>query len=476
MRQSHDGLWMEFVAGLTIFFTMAYAPFVNAIVLGEIGMPQSAVFYSTCAAAVLGSVLCGWLVKTPTALAPGMAFNAFLVQYVQSSKLTWPEALVISFVIGAALFLMSATGFRRQVIDAIPDEIKVAVIGGIGALLAQLGTQIAFPDKSSTQASQVTDQAGQVGLFIFGVAVIILFNVTLRGYAKKLKAEGSPQWGWSLDLLGRSGMLISVGAVAILAHQMGIGAKNVTADGCIWAWSCQPDALDRAKNIGAHVLDALPFAIFILYMLFADIVGSPYHLLPRSDPDWARRIDRSFLIDSTMNMVAPVLGTSPVVFYAENSAGQLVGGRSGYVAFWVAGCFALLAGIGFLFSAFNQPLFELVPQIAVAPALFTVGLYVIASSLIGSDASEGGMQLPRPQFSNPDALLPAAVSIILTPSGLEYGLAGGLLAYYAYFIFVPEAARPKDLTVNPKLHIFAFVALLAIIIKLALPYAANLPT
>ena len=125
----------------------------------------------------------------------------------------------------------------------------------------------------------------------------------------------------------------------------------------------------------------------------------------------------------------------------------------------------------YYFSAFDQPLFELVPQIAVAPALFTIGLYVIASSLIGGDAMVGATEQPRPQFSNPDALLPAAVSIILTPSGLEYGLAGGLLAYYAYFIFVPKAAQPKDLTVNPKLHIFAFVALLAIIVKLAVPQA-----
>ena len=120
-----------------------------------------------------------------------------------------------------------------------------------------------------------------------------------------------------------------------------------------------------------------------------------------------------------------------------------------------------------LFSAFDQPLFELVPQIAVAPALFTTGLYVIASSLIGGDAFEGGTKSTQPKFSSPDALLPAAVSIILTPSGLEYGLAGGLLAYYAYFIFVPAAARPKDLDVNQRLHIFAFVALIAIIVKLA---------
>ncbi len=460
MRHRHDGLETEFVAGLTIFFTMAYAPFVNAIVLGKIGMPQSAVFFSTCAAAVLGSALCGWLARTPTALAPGMAFNAFLVQYVQSTQLSWPEALVVCFIVGAALFFMSATGFRRQVIDAIPHEIKIAVIGGIGALLAQLGTRIAFPSDAPAQTSQIA-------LFIFGVAIIILFNVTLRAYAKKFTLEGSPGRGWMLDIAGRSGLLVSVGAVAIVAHQIGVDAQNVSSDGCLWAWSCQPDAIDRARNLGSHMLDALPFGIFILYMLFADIAGSPYHLLSKKEPDWERRVDRSFLVDSGMNMAAPIMGTSPVVFYAENNAGVLVGGRSGLVAFWVAGCFALLAAVGLLFTAFDQPLFELVPQIAVAPALFTIGLYVIASSLIGRDVADGYVETPRPQLTNPDTLLPAAVSIILTPSGLEYGLAGGLLAYYAYFIFVPKAAQPKDLTINPKLHIFAFVALLAIIVKLA---------
>nr|WP_280950639.1 NCS2 family permease [Rhodomicrobium sp. R_RK_3] len=454
----HDP-WTECVAGLTVFFTMAYAPFVNALVLGgpEVGMPQAPVFYATCLAAALGSALCGWYANTPTALAPGTAFNAFIAQYVQHSDLTWPEALAICCFVGAALMLMSSSGFRREVIEAIPRPIKIAVVGGIGALLAQLGIDIAFP-------AGVERDMPAVRLFLLGVLTILRFNVTLRSYAKKLEAEHKPVIARSIDLIGRSGLLISVIVVALAFHYWGMTTKSVTSEGCYWVWSCQPGSFARIAQLGDHVLVAIPFGIFVTYMMFADIAGSPYHLLPNDDPDRDGKIDRSLIVDSGMNVIAPILGTSPVVFYAENSAGKLVGARTGASAYWVAGCFLLLAVVGVLFSYLGKPLFELIPKIAVAPALFTVGLFVIASSLSSDDVMpEAG---PKESDGSTESLLPAAVSIILTPIGLEYGLAGGILAYYAFFVMVPRAARPDRVKIDPRLHLFAFVAFFAILVKL----------
>lgn len=185
-----DDSWTEFVAGLTVFFTMAYAPFVNALVLGGpgVGMPEGPVFYATCLAAMIGSALCGWYARTPTALAPGMAFNAFIAQYMQHSSLSWPEILAICFLVGLALLLMSQSGFRRKAIEAIPRPIKIAVIGGIGALLAELAIEIAFPEGDGYTGKTTY-------LFIFGVVVILLLNVTLRSYAKSSRQR----IGWELQ-------------------------------------------------------------------------------------------------------------------------------------------------------------------------------------------------------------------------------------------------------------------------------------
>ncbi len=166
-----------------------------------------------------------------------------------------------------------------------------------------------------------------------------------------------------------------------------------------------------------------------------------------------------------MNLIAPILGTTPVVFYAENNAGKLVGAKTGVTAYWVALCFLLLACVGALFSYLGKPLFELIPQIAVAPALFAVGLFVIASSFSSSEFTPA---LGEVQDGSTESYLPAAVSIILTPVGLEYGLAGGLLAYYFYFILVPSEAQPAYQKVDPRLHLFAFVAFFAILVKLGI--------
>ncbi|MGB0085935.1 MAG: NCS2 family permease [Rhodomicrobiaceae bacterium] len=467
MRQDS---WTEFVAGLTVFFTMAYAPFVNALVLGDpkVGMPEGPVFYATCLAAAIGSALCGWYAKTPTALAPGMAFNAFIAQYMKQSALTWPEVLAVCFFVGLALLLMSQSGFRRKVIEAIPRPIKIAVIGGIGALLAELAISIVFPHEQQNSALHSVQHSDKMTyLFVFGVVVILLLNVTLRNYAKKFEAEKRPGLARTLDLLGRSGLLISVIAVAAGFHLLGIEAATVPADTCFWPWTCQPGSLSKIGGLSGHLLAAIPLAIFIIYMLFADIAGSPYHLLPSDEPDRDAKIDRSYIVDSAMNMIAPILGTTPVVFYAENNAGKLVGAKSGATASWVAACFLLLAGVGALFSYLGKPLFELIPQIAVAPALFAVGLFVIASSFSNAEIwPEPGVS--EEQEGSTESFLPAAVSIILTPVGLEYGLAGGLLAYYFYFILVPQAAQPAHQKVDPRLHIFAFIAFFAILVKLGI--------
>ena len=84
----------EFIGGFTVFATMAYVPFVNASVLSKIGMSQEPVFYATCLAAFIGSLWCGMYVGTPTALAPGMAFSAFMVQYAVYLNLHWEEVLL----------------------------------------------------------------------------------------------------------------------------------------------------------------------------------------------------------------------------------------------------------------------------------------------------------------------------------------------------------------------------------------------
>src|SRR5690606_4887352 len=51
----------------------------------------------------------------------------------------WQGALGIVFYSGILFLLLSLTGLRRRVVEAIPHELKVAITGGIGFFIALLG-------------------------------------------------------------------------------------------------------------------------------------------------------------------------------------------------------------------------------------------------------------------------------------------------------------------------------------------------
>jgi AGZA family xanthine/uracil permease-like MFS transporter len=55
----------EILAGFTTYLTMSYIIFVNPSILGDAGMPVTAVAAATCIAAALGSLVMGAYARYP---------------------------------------------------------------------------------------------------------------------------------------------------------------------------------------------------------------------------------------------------------------------------------------------------------------------------------------------------------------------------------------------------------------------------
>lgn len=126
----------EFIAGVTTFLTMVYIIFVNPIILGKAGMDQGAVFVATCIAAAVSTLVMALYANYPIALAPGMGINAFFAfTVVLTYKYTWQQALAAVFCSGVLFFLISVFRIRQYVIDAIPQNLKLAVSAGVGLFL-----------------------------------------------------------------------------------------------------------------------------------------------------------------------------------------------------------------------------------------------------------------------------------------------------------------------------------------------------
>ena len=136
----------EIVAGLVTFMTMVYILMVNAGMFVDLGsVSYGAIYIATAISAVVGTVLIGLLAKLPLAQASGMGLNAFFVYtvcgFMQSNGVTYANALVFVLIDGVVFVLLTVTGLRRAIFNAIPDCVKVAIPAGIGLFIAFVGLQ-----------------------------------------------------------------------------------------------------------------------------------------------------------------------------------------------------------------------------------------------------------------------------------------------------------------------------------------------
>src|SRR5665213_1875783 len=141
----------EIVAGVTVFFTMAYILFVNPQILSAAGMDRGAVFMATALAAALTTALMGLYANLPVALAPGMGQNAyFAFTVVPLLAGDWRLALGCVFVSGILFVALSVSPAREALINAIPKSQKLAIGAGIGFFLALIGFESAGWVKASS--------------------------------------------------------------------------------------------------------------------------------------------------------------------------------------------------------------------------------------------------------------------------------------------------------------------------------------
>lgn len=130
----------EIIAGMTTFAAMSYILVVNPGILGLSGMPVAGLITVTALAACLGSLLMAWMTNYPVALAPGMGLNAFFTFTIcMGREIPWDAALGIVFWNGVLFLLLTLTGVRTKIAEAVPPSLKVGVQCGIGLFIAFIG-------------------------------------------------------------------------------------------------------------------------------------------------------------------------------------------------------------------------------------------------------------------------------------------------------------------------------------------------
>lgn len=449
----------EIIAGLTTFLAMAYILVVNSGMFSALeGVSFDAMYVTTALSAVIGTVLIGLMANLPLAQAPGMGLNAFFVYTVCFTLgFTYANALVFVLLDGLIFVILTVTGLRKIIFEAIPSAVKAAIPAGIGLFIAFLGLQdakLVIPDASTgvTLASfNLFNNAKWADVMPLIVAVISILLIAVLSH-KKIK--GSILWG----ILGGTALYYLLG-VTVPGFYNNFGdtfsfnpLKPFAAFGTETFGKVFTQGFDfsaylakEGNSVGGLVILFITTALAFCMVDMFDTMGTLYgacrggNLLVEGKNGELEvpNMNRAMLADAVATCTGAVLGTSTVTTFVESSAGVAAGGKTGFTS--------LITAAAFLLALFFAPLAKLIPAYAYGAALVYVGVLMMGS-------------VKDIDWSDVSVSVPAFLTMAMMPFtyNISYGIAFGLISYLVIKLF---SGKVKEIKIGTWIITILFLAM-----------------
>lgn len=441
VKENGSTVRTEVLAGLTTFMAMAYILMVNAGMFSDLGtVSYHAIYIATAISAVIGTVLIGILANLPLAQASGMGLNAFFVYTVCFGfGLTYANALVLVLVDGIIFVILTVTGLREKIFEAIPDQVRVAIPAGIGLFIAFIGLQ-----NAGIVVNDAATCVSLVSLNVFsGTAtwasvmpiLVTLGSVIAIAVMSKKGVKGS--------------VLLGIVGGAVVYYILGVTIPGFY-DGFAAALSFNPftafgefgsqafgkvftEGFDFSAYLASHTQTELIVLLFTTALAFClvdmfDTLGTLYGACARGDlltkEGKVPNMDKAMLADAIATTCGAVCGTSTVTTFVESSAGVAEGGRTGLSS--------MVTGALFFIAMFLSPVAALIPGCATAAALIYVGILMMNC-------------VRNIDWLNTDTAVPAFLTVAMMPMtyNISYGIAFGLISYIFISLFSGKAKEIK---------------------------------
>ena len=307
----------------------------------------------------------------------------------------WQTGLTGVLFSGIVFAILTMTGLRETIINAIPYQMKMAVSAGIGLFITFVGLQsagIIVKDKSTlVTLGHITD--GPVILAVIGIIVTVIL------YA--LRVPGAIFVGMVITSI--------LGMITGLIHTPSSVVGHVP--------SIEPTfgaAFEAFKD--PSQLLTVQFLIVILTFLFIDFFDTAGTLVAVASQagimkdNKLPRAGRALFSDSLATIVGAIFGTTTTTSYIESTSGVAVGARTGFAS--------IVTGFCFLLAIFFSPLMEVVTSAVTTPALVVVGVLMAANFA----------EIDWKKF---EVAVPAFVTIIMMP--LSYSIATGIACGFIFY-------------------------------------------
>lgn len=421
----------EILAGITTFLAMAYILGVNPVILADGGMPATGVFFATAVASGIACIIMGLVAKYPVGLAPGMGLNAlFTYTIILGMGNTWETALAAVFISSIIFLIITVSGLREAILNAIPLDLKLGIGAAIGFFLAFLGLKGAgiIVDDPSTLVAMGSLMSAPALLALIGIII------TLVLYVRKVPAA---------VFLG----LVITAIIGVIFTALGFGAGDMLMPAVPAEFITTNFDLSLfagfTKGFG-QLFSNIPNLIMMLFSLvfvtFFDTTGTLMALGRQcgfiDEEGQAVGIENAFLADAVGGIVGAIFGTSTVTAYVESATGIGLGGKTGLTA--------VITGILFILSIFFAPLvLGLFTSPVTCAALVIVGILMIG-------------QLKEIEWDN--LIVAASVFMTIVMMILTYSISLGIAwGFVVYAVASLASGKAKELGWAIWLMVIVFV-------------------
>jgi AGZA family xanthine/uracil permease-like MFS transporter len=417
LKERQTNVRIEFVAGLTTFLTMAYIIFVNPSILSSAtGMNKEALIAVTCIVSAIATIAVGLFANAPIAMAPGMGLNAFFAILVASGKMNWQTALGVVFLSGLLFLILTLSGLRKKIIEAIPTPLVCAIAVGIGLFITFVGLK--------SLGIIVRDEITFVSAGPLTVSVLIgLFGLLVMIYFEMKKVTGA--------------LLIGIVASTVLAAicgQIKLPQQYISHYLDISPIAFKLDIISALK--GAFLGTIFTLTFMDMFDSVGTLVACCHQAGMVDENNKIRGLDRLLGIDAVATVIGALLGTSTTTAYVESAAGIEQGGRTGLTS--------IFTGALFLLALLFVPVVGIVPAYATAPALIMVGLFMMK-------------EVKSIDFSNLEEAFPAFIIMVMI--ALSYSISTGLAFGFISFTLIKTVAG-KAREVKPAMWVIAILSIL----------------
>lgn len=432
----------EVVGGITTFFAMCYILFVNptsmigsyldGIYTGQVAVLnalRSGIFIGTAIGAIIGTLLMALLARMPYAQAPGMGLNAFFCTTFMAGALggtitdgveaQYQAGLAVIFVAGLVFLLISLTGVREKIANAIPQGLKKAISAGIGLFIAYIGMQNAGVIVASpfTVSSFANFNVYSGGATWYGIVtpLLALLGVLIMGILTKTKVKA----------ISRSNVILGIVIITGLYYLFNIGN-----DAAYSAFQSINNPIDAFVNFGKYnigrgfigfkywnanvaldlVILIITFCLIDMFDTLGTLQGAATEAGLLDENGVPKKLRECLWCDSIATVTGSIAGVSTVTTFVESSAGISAGARTGFSSIITAGLF--------LIAMFLSPLAAIIPSAATASALIFVGVLMLGN-------------VKDIDFKDLTVSIPAFLVIFMMPLtySISNGIGIGLIAY-----------------------------------------------